>query len=481
MVSPCLPVLGLLLFIFEVSGQTLPNYEVTTVVNAPHVMQKANGVGFEGIIIDILQELSKRANFTYTIRLVRDGSYGSPDRGGNGTWNGMIGEILRNEAHIAAAPLTIMPQRAAVVRFTQPYVDAGLKILYKRPTDWMNSEPLFILLSVFSPGLWIVVLLLVAAITALLHVIARFSPLEDASLGEKKRENAGLTILNSFLYTFSVLGWQNYTPSPRSISGRILMAFWWLFSLFILVAFTANLTAFFITQEPNVSRVPFSTFSELVRQKNIRYGTFKYGSTEMFFRTTRSHLAKRMWATMNAQNTLMRTLDQGVQKVRAGKFAFIVEGPLAEYMAGKTPCDLTVVGESLNDRGYAFACSNKSTLCGILDQKILELKEEDFIINTTNKWASRGCNVDKGRELVYDGVPFFDSFGRKSGLLKDKSVTLKRFASGFIFLFLGIFLAGLCLIGEIVYAKKSGYSVNVLPSLRTSDQERIQDSFDSGR
>ncbi|XP_046573006.1 glutamate receptor 4-like [Haliotis rubra] len=481
MVSPCFPVLGLLLIIFEVSGQTLPNYEVTTIANAPHVMAKASGSGYEGIIIDILQELSKRANFTYTIRLVRDGSYGSPVRGGNGTWNGMIGEILRNEAHIAAAAMTIMPQRAAVVRFTQPYVDAGLRILYKRPTDWMTNEPLFVLLSVFTPGLWVVVILLIAAISALLHVIARFSPLEDASLGEKKRDNEGLTIFNSFLYTFSVLGWQNYTPSPRSLSGRILVAFWWLFSLLTIVAFTANLTAFFMTREPNVSRVPFTSFSELVRQKKITYGAFKYGSTEMFFRTTRMPLARRMWAKMNAKNTLMRTLDQGIKRVRDGNFAFIVEGPMAAYAAGKTPCDLTVVGEPLNDRGYAFACSNKTNLCGILDQKILELKEEDFIINVTNKWSSRGCNLDKGRELIYDGVPFFDSFGRKTGLLKDKSVTLKRFASGFIFLFLGIFLAGLCLVAEIIYAKKSGYSVNVLPSMRTSDQERIQDSFDSGR
>ena len=48
---------------------------------------------FEGFCIDLLEELSKDLGFTYTIHIVKDSQYGNDI--GNGSWNGMIGEILR--------------------------------------------------------------------------------------------------------------------------------------------------------------------------------------------------------------------------------------------------------------------------------------------------------------------------------------------------------------------------------------------------
>lgn len=39
--------------------------------------------------------------------------------GKDGEWNGMIGELLRNEADMAIAPLTITFERESVVHFTK--------------------------------------------------------------------------------------------------------------------------------------------------------------------------------------------------------------------------------------------------------------------------------------------------------------------------------------------------------------------------
>jgi len=47
---------------------------------------------FEGFIPDLLESLARRLGFDYEIRLVRDGMYGSQNAG---TWNGMIGELIR--------------------------------------------------------------------------------------------------------------------------------------------------------------------------------------------------------------------------------------------------------------------------------------------------------------------------------------------------------------------------------------------------
>lgn len=47
---------------------------------------------YEGFCVDMLKELADILKFKYRIRLVGDGLYGVP--GTNGTWTGMVGELI---------------------------------------------------------------------------------------------------------------------------------------------------------------------------------------------------------------------------------------------------------------------------------------------------------------------------------------------------------------------------------------------------
>ena len=53
---------------------------------------KDGSVSYEGYCIDLLNELARNLKFTYEIYLTPDGMYGAETE--NGTWNGMIGELL---------------------------------------------------------------------------------------------------------------------------------------------------------------------------------------------------------------------------------------------------------------------------------------------------------------------------------------------------------------------------------------------------
>lgn len=48
---------------------------------------------YEGMGIDVIQELASLHGFNYTFRLQTDGSSGNPDKK-TGKWTGMIGEVL---------------------------------------------------------------------------------------------------------------------------------------------------------------------------------------------------------------------------------------------------------------------------------------------------------------------------------------------------------------------------------------------------
>ena len=61
-------------------------------------------ISFSGYCIDLLDELAKRLKFTYEIYVSPDGKYGSEME--NGTWNGMIGELL-NEVSKEIACLVV--------------------------------------------------------------------------------------------------------------------------------------------------------------------------------------------------------------------------------------------------------------------------------------------------------------------------------------------------------------------------------------
>ncbi len=53
---------------------------------------------FEGYCADVAKQLADIVGFEYKIVPVKDGKYGGTDE--NGTWNGMVGELIRNVSRI---------------------------------------------------------------------------------------------------------------------------------------------------------------------------------------------------------------------------------------------------------------------------------------------------------------------------------------------------------------------------------------------
>ena len=49
--------------------------------------------GFDGFCVELAEKIADMCEFTFEIKLVKDGKYGA--REDNGTWNGMVGELIR--------------------------------------------------------------------------------------------------------------------------------------------------------------------------------------------------------------------------------------------------------------------------------------------------------------------------------------------------------------------------------------------------
>ena len=109
----------------EIYRDTLKNKTLTvvTILGEPYCMEvddSENRTGndrFEGYSVDLIKEIADLLEFKYQIKLVEDGVYGK--RNERGEWNGMIGELIRNESDIAIVDLTITSKREEAVDFTQ--------------------------------------------------------------------------------------------------------------------------------------------------------------------------------------------------------------------------------------------------------------------------------------------------------------------------------------------------------------------------
>ena len=51
----------------------------------------------------------------------------------------------------------------------------------------------------------------------------------------------------------------------------------------------------------------------------------------------------------------VKSQQEGIEKVRRGRYAFLTESALADYAASRKPCDLMKVGGNLNSKAYGIA------------------------------------------------------------------------------------------------------------------------------
>ncbi|KAL8212104.1 UNVERIFIED_CONTAM: Glutamate receptor 1, partial [Gekko kuhli] len=148
-----------------------------------------------------------------------------------------------------------------------------------------------------------------------------------------------------------------------SLSGRIVGGVWWFFTLIIISSYTANLAAF-LTVERMVS--PIESAEDLAKQTEISYGTLDAGSTKEFFRRSKIAVFEKMWTYMKSAepSVFVPTTEEGMKRVRRskGKYAYLLESTMNEYIEQRKPCDTMKVGGNLDSKGYGIATPKGSLL-----------------------------------------------------------------------------------------------------------------------
>ncbi|XP_075034467.1 glutamate receptor ionotropic, NMDA 2C [Mixophyes fleayi] len=352
----------------------------------------------KGFCIDILKKLARTVKFSYDLYLVTNGKHGKLVRG---VWNGMIGEVYYQRAHLAIGSLTINEERSEIVDFSVPFVETGISVLVSRSNGTVSPSAF---LEPYSPAVWMMMFVMCLSVVAVTVFIFEYlSPMGyDQDLNNGKRLGGPSFTVGKSLWLLWALVFNNSVPiqNPRGTTSKIMVLVWAFFAVIFLASYTANLAAFMI-QEQYIDTV--SGLSDRKFQKPqehyppFRFGTVPNGSTE---RNIRSNYPD-MHSYMVRYN--QRSVEDALASLKTGKLdAFIYDAAVLNYMAGKDEgCKLVTIGSGkvFATTGYGIALQKNSRWKRPIDLALLQFLGDGDTQRLETVWLSGICQNEKNEAV----------------------------------------------------------------------------------
>ena len=124
------------------------------VLNITEELKNADSEYFKcctGFCVDLLEKFSNDLSFDYKMIRVGDGKWGGLV---NGSWNGLVAELINKTADIVMTSLKINSGREAVIDFSVPFLETGITILVAKKTGIISPTAF---LEPFDPASWFLI------------------------------------------------------------------------------------------------------------------------------------------------------------------------------------------------------------------------------------------------------------------------------------------------------------------------------------
>uniref|UniRef100_A0A672JLA2 Glutamate receptor n=1 Tax=Salarias fasciatus TaxID=181472 RepID=A0A672JLA2_SALFA len=418
------------------SGMHGVTLKIVTILEEPFVMVAENILGqpmrYKGFSIDVLDALAKILGFKYDIYQVGDGKYGSPLP--NGSWNGMIGELIGKRADLAVSAITITPERESVVDFSKRYLDYSVGILMRKSEEKIN---IFSLLAPFDLAVWACIAAAIPVVGIMIFLLRRIQAVRcQNNAGGHPPPSVSTSLQSAIWIVYGAFVQQGGCSDSilGSVALRIVMGSWWLFTLIVCSSYTANLAAYLtVSRMDNAVR----SFQDLSKQADMVYGTVRESAVYEYFRAKGTNPLEQdstfaeLWKIVNKNNGFDHSVSspsEGIKKAKRESYAFLWDMAVVEYAAlTDDDCTLTIAGNSMSTRGYGIALQHGSPYRDLFSQKILELQEKgDLDILKQKWWPKKGrCDLQSHADAQPEG----------------RALRLHSFAGVFCILAAGLLLA----------------------------------------
>nr|ARO70285.1 antennal ionotropic receptor 8a [Dendrolimus punctatus] len=417
---------------------------------------------YEGYCIDLIDKIAEALEFDYEILTPKSGGFGQ--KLPNGSWDGVVGDLMHGETDMAVAALTMTAEREEVIDFVAPYFEqTGILIVLRKP---IRKTSLFKFMTVLRTEVWLSIVAALILTGFMIWLLEKYSPYSARNSPESYPYPCrDFTLKESFWFVLTSFTPQGGGEAPKALSGRTLVAAYWLFVVLMLATFTANLAAFLTVER---MQTPVSSLEQLARQSRINYTVVEGSSIHQFFinmkfaedtlyrvwkeitlNATSDQAQYRVWdypireqyghilLAINASGPVLDAAAgfQQVNEHTDADFAFIHDSAEIKYEVTRN-CNLTEVGEVFAEQPYAIAVQQGSRLQEDLARALLQLQKERFLEQLASKYWN---------ETARQGCPDAD---------ESEGITLESLGGVFIATLFGLGLAMITLAWEVFYYKR---------------------------
>ena len=166
-------------------------------------------VPWVSMVPDIFQSMATSLNFTFELIRPRDLKWGAIDS--NGEWNGIVKDLIDEEADMSACPLSITEPRGKVIDFGIPFHSGAMGFFVSKQSSSFSFE---IYSKPFTATTWAVLYFMILFITFVFGLITKLG-------GEKNYKE--FTFEKCFIYAYGAycgFAARRWSVTPVNISGR---------------------------------------------------------------------------------------------------------------------------------------------------------------------------------------------------------------------------------------------------------------------
>ncbi|XP_074109822.1 uncharacterized protein LOC141534389 isoform X1 [Cotesia typhae] len=393
-----------------------------------------------GFTIDLLSLIARELNFRFDLYIAPDGLFGRKN-GLNGTWNGVIGELLHGRAQLAFAPISVSARRAEVIDFTIPYYFSGVSFLAAPKTNSHISLLAFLL--PFSTNLWIAIFTSLNVTAVVVALFEWHSPFGLNPWGRQRNKN--FSMASALWVMWGLLcGHLVAFKAPKSWPNKVLINVWGGFSVIFVASYTANIAALIAGLFFHSSVSNYHDRSLLLQ----KVGAPRASVAEYYVQKA----SPGLWTHMSRFS--LSDVAEGVERLLNGSLDILIaDTPILDYYrATDDGCRLSKIGETISEDTYAVALTKGHPLQESISKVIANYTANGMLDILQEKWYG-GLPCIPGQE-GRDAV-----FGSGSGG-HPRPLGVRSVAGVFCLLGLGIAVGGIILVGEYLFFKYT------LPSLR---------------
>ncbi|XP_021944932.2 glutamate receptor ionotropic, delta-1-like [Folsomia candida] len=353
--------------------------QIVTLVRHPFVKVASDG-SYTGVCFEFMNAIRDKYNFSMQIFLPYDGNWGAQTE--NGSWNGMVGQVLRGEADVGVAGFSVTLQRSQVIAFSSSYYQEETAILIPPPRE--GGPKLTILIRPLSDVVWACLLITVLVLAPTFYLMHVASLYISRSKKEKKSFIEMIAELLHFMIGSLV---QESVVSPVNKTSRFLIMLWWFLTLNLANIYVAYLVSYL--SAPKLTNV-VDSLEDLVKQNKIRW-TFRQNTAHqsLFKSDTSAGVYKSVGDGVSIDELVMSD-EQGIVKVLSGKFAFIKEKSFLDvalgqdFRATKGLCRMTVAKNTFFKVETALILPKTSKFLDLINTEITRAVTTGLL----EKWKS---------------------------------------------------------------------------------------------